>query len=326
MADLVLCGAGNSEGVRLAQTIARASSRWERILLLDDDPAKHGQSLLGVTVAGPLSVLADVDAHTTEVVNLVTRTCPRRAAMRERIAAFGVPFATAIHPAVDVRGAEIRAGVTVYGGATVGPEVVLDEGAVVFMGAVIGHESHVGRGSVVAANAVLNARVRLGDRVYVGANASILPEVTVGADATIGLGSAVVHDVPPGSTALGVPAEVFNTGASRAADDAASGAAGDGAALRARLTDVWRDVLHVAHIGTDENFFDLGGTSLLAGAVVDRLRAVAGIDLHLIDIFRRPTIRSLADHLGGRHSSHGASSADEQRRLVRRQLHHHAVR
>jgi len=46
MNTLYLCGAGNPEGVRLARKINRARCRWDRIVVLDDDPSKLGQNEL----------------------------------------------------------------------------------------------------------------------------------------------------------------------------------------------------------------------------------------------------------------------------------------
>ena len=54
---LYLCGAGNPEGVRLALRINEKDSRWEKILVLDDDSSKHGKSILGVEIAGPFEML-----------------------------------------------------------------------------------------------------------------------------------------------------------------------------------------------------------------------------------------------------------------------------
>ena len=65
MRTLYLCGAGNPEGVRLAQAVNRAAGRWECVVLLDDDVAKHGQRILGVDVAGPFAALADALARNT---------------------------------------------------------------------------------------------------------------------------------------------------------------------------------------------------------------------------------------------------------------------
>jgi natural product biosynthesis luciferase-like monooxygenase protein len=50
-------------------------------------------------------------------------------------------------------------------------------------------------------------------------------------------------------------------------------------------------------VGRDDNFFEIGGNSLLAVAVFRRLRDRTGAAMALTDIFRYPTIRALAQHL-----------------------------
>ncbi len=211
MPVLYLCGAGNSECVRLAFRVNEEQGRWDKIILLDDNPAKHGQSILGVKIAGPFAMLARADARSAEVANVVARSTARRWSARCKIEDYRLPFATLVHPGVDVEGAEIGKGVIVYHNACVGPEVSVGDASVIFMGAAIGHESHMGRGCVVAPNAVINARVQLEDGVYVGANATILPELKIGAWATIGAGSVVMRNVPAGATVMGVPAKTLIT-------------------------------------------------------------------------------------------------------------------
>lgn len=326
MDTLYLCGAGNSEGVRLAQTINQRQGRWQRILLLDDDAGKHGQSKLGVAIAGPFSRLAEADPSCNEVANLVARTTAGRSAARRKISAHGVPFGALVSTDVDTSGAVLGPGVTVYHHATIGPEVHVGEGSVIFMGAVIGHEARVGTGCVVAANAVLNARVTLGEGVYVGSNATILPEVTVGAWATIGAGSMVLEDVPPSATAVGVPAQVFlpvryvtpaaenGNGAARAPGSTGSG----DLELEQTIAGVWQETLRVKTIGLSENFFDAGGTSLLALQLCQRMEKVFGQQIALVDVFAFPTVRLLARKLGAQLADAAALSPAQRRAQLRR--------
>lgn len=209
MRTLYLCGASNPEGVRLALRVNEARAGWSRILLLDDDPGRLGQVILGISVVGSFAALARADPATDEVVNLVARTTERRVAAAQRIAAYGVPVAGLVHPGVDVDGSELAPGTIVYPHAWIGPCVSIGTGSVVFMGAVIGHGSRLGADCVVAPNAVLNARVLARERVYIGTNASVLPDVEIGADATVSANSVVLSDVRPGVTMLGVPAKAL---------------------------------------------------------------------------------------------------------------------
>ncbi len=208
MATLYLCGAGNSEGVRLALTINKHQSRWNRIILLDDDPAKHGQSVLGVEIAGPFATLEQADPDSSEVANMVTRSATKRRSARNKIEDYDLPFAVLISPSVDIVDVDLAKDVTVYQNATVGPQVSMEEGSVIWIGAAVGQECRLGRCCVVGPHAVVNGRVQLGDGVYVGTNATILPGVKVGPWATIGAGSVATQDVPAGATVMGVPGKI----------------------------------------------------------------------------------------------------------------------
>ena len=62
---------------------------------------------------------------------------------------------------------------------------------------------------------------------------------------------------------------------------------------------VWREVLGLARIGLDDNFFALGGHSLSLVAVHARLAPLVRGDLQVVDLFRYPTVRALARRLDG---------------------------
>jgi amino acid adenylation domain-containing protein/non-ribosomal peptide synthase protein (TIGR01720 family) len=63
--------------------------------------------------------------------------------------------------------------------------------------------------------------------------------------------------------------------------------------IEQRLTDIWTDVLGVGRIGVQDNFFGLGGDSILSIQVVSRARQ-SGLRLTSLDIFRHQTIAELA--------------------------------
>jgi amino acid adenylation domain-containing protein len=67
--------------------------------------------------------------------------------------------------------------------------------------------------------------------------------------------------------------------------------------LEAELAGIWEQVLGPRPIGRDDNFFDLGGNSFLAMKLHHTLRKGRGQKLSLTDIFRYPTVRTLADYL-----------------------------
>ena len=59
----------------------------------------------------------------------------------------------------------------------------------------------------------------------------------------------------------------------------------------------WREVLGVGSVGVEDNFFEVGGSSLLLGKLQARLRRSLGRDIAFVDLFRHPTIESLARSL-----------------------------
>ena len=68
----------------------------------------------------------------------------------------------------------------------------------------------------------------------------------------------------------------------------------------------WRDVLHLERVGLGENFFDLGGHSLLLVQVQARLEKVFGRPIPIIEMFRHVTVEQLAAYLGGAAAASGA--------------------
>lgn len=66
------------------------------------------------------------------------------------------------------------------------------------------------------------------------------------------------------------------------------------ASVERTIAGVWREVLGVASVGPDDNFFDLGGNSLLMVQMHSRLRQSVLLSLSVLDLFRYPTVRMLA--------------------------------
>ena len=64
--------------------------------------------------------------------------------------------------------------------------------------------------------------------------------------------------------------------------------------LEERLAQIWREVLKVERVGIHDNFFDLGGHSLLVMRVIARVRQSLATELPVRAIFETPTIGGLA--------------------------------
>ncbi|MBE9212891.1 amino acid adenylation domain-containing protein [Plectonema cf. radiosum LEGE 06105] len=60
---------------------------------------------------------------------------------------------------------------------------------------------------------------------------------------------------------------------------------------------IWKEVLKLEQVGIYDNFFDLGGNSLLATRINSRLRQTFELDLPLRSIFEKPTIVAIAVYI-----------------------------
>ena len=63
---------------------------------------------------------------------------------------------------------------------------------------------------------------------------------------------------------------------------------------------IWEEVLGVEKVGIGENFFDLGGHSLLMVQVHGRLQEAYGEALSMTELFKYPTVSALAEHLSSK--------------------------
>jgi natural product biosynthesis luciferase-like monooxygenase protein len=100
-----------------------------------------------------------------------------------------------------------------------------------------------------------------------------------------------------------------------ATGEAATEAPGEG--LEGVIAGIWATLLGLPRVGLEQNFLDLGGHSLMAVQVQRRLRQALSRDVPITDIFRFPTVRGLAAHLGGGASGDAAIDAGLDRARAR---------
>jgi len=80
--------------------------------------------------------------------------------------------------------------------------------------------------------------------------------------------------------------------------------------LETTIAEAWQSTLGVERVGVAENFFDIGGHSLLVVQLHRKLStAIPQKSISLVDLYRFPTIRALTDHLG---NGDGAAEAAQK--------------
>lgn len=88
--------------------------------------------------------------------------------------------------------------------------------------------------------------------------------------------------------------------------------------LEVEITRIWSDLLGVEQVGVDDNFFDLGGHSLLLVQLLSRLRERFHCELRVVELFQHSTVRALAQRITNQSHDGQALAADTATRATAR--------
>lgn len=80
--------------------------------------------------------------------------------------------------------------------------------------------------------------------------------------------------------------------------------------IEQRIAELWSEVLGRPALSVHDDFFRLGGHSLMATQVVARLRRALSVELSLRALFEHRTIAELARHIDGAGVAHGVAPAE----------------
>ncbi|WP_413760826.1 phosphopantetheine-binding protein [Streptomyces sp. MMBL 11-3] len=92
------------------------------------------------------------------------------------------------------------------------------------------------------------------------------------------------------------------------------------------IAEIWSEVLEERQVGPEDNFFDLGGHSVLLHLVQDRITEELGRKPSLVDLFTYTTVRALARHLDGDTAGPARSGSAAERAGGRARLQQRARR
>lgn len=92
-----------------------------------------------------------------------------------------------------------------------------------------------------------------------------------------------------------------------------------------KLVQAWQSLLEVAPIGITDNFFDLGGNSLLALRFIDWLKIERDLDLSPVEMFQHPTIKNLSEAQQTRAAQNRALHSILQKHTGKGEIHDIAI-
>jgi sugar O-acyltransferase (sialic acid O-acetyltransferase NeuD family) len=204
--SLVIVGAGGfgREVAALVEAVNRQASSWSLAGFVDDDPSRHGDTVMGYSVRGDVYWLAQ-QTDLRFVIAIGDGAARRRIA--ERLRPSAATAASLLHPSVSIhRTAEVAPGTIACRGVAstvhfeIGPHVILN------LNCTIGHDSVLGAFVTLHPGVHVSGAVHLAAGVTLGTGAVVLPGVRIGAHTTVGAGAVVTDDLPPHCTAVGTPA------------------------------------------------------------------------------------------------------------------------
>ncbi len=67
--------------------------------------------------------------------------------------------------------------------------------------------------------------------------------------------------------------------------------------IEEKLCQLWKEVLGIERVGINDSFFELGGHSLKATTLVAKIHKIFDVEVHLMEIFKSPTIKALASYI-----------------------------
>jgi acyl carrier protein len=90
--------------------------------------------------------------------------------------------------------------------------------------------------------------------------------------------------------------------------------------LQLTISKIWCEVLGCAQVNTQDNFFDLGGNSLLILQIFKKLESILPAECQVIDLFKYPTIQSLAEFIASDKKNASIASEKINERVAKQKL------
>lgn len=92
------------------------------------------------------------------------------------------------------------------------------------------------------------------------------------------------------------------------------------------LIELWKDVLKTDSVGIQDNFFDIGGNSLLTAYLVSQIRVKLGLEIPIVKLFQFPTIKSLATYIDQENKTENSLNEKTRKRAEKQRSSHQRIK
>ena len=211
MKKLVIFGGGGfaREVAWLVTDINRAlpdDEKWEAIGFVEYSDDRVGQRLNGI----PIIRLEDIKSQVSEMYAVAAIGAPdAREQAVNQARAFGLKFATLIHPDVhmDRDSIQIGEGSMICAGNILTVNISIGSHVIINLDCTIGHDCRIEDFVTISPGCHLSGNTTIRRAAYLGTGAVTVEKHEIGSQSVIGAGAVVVKDIPPNVTAVGIPAK-----------------------------------------------------------------------------------------------------------------------
>ena len=206
--DWVVVGAGG-HGREVAAVVQALGGNL--LGFLDDNPAKTGTQVGGLTVLGGLDWLEQANAPLCVAVGIGASVARRATVLRLKAMVRKLSFPPLIHPdaRLGIR-LEVGEGTLVQSGCILACDVKVGDFVVLNLGVSLSHDSVVGDFATLAPGARMAGAVHVGAMAEVGMGTLVIQGRTLGEACFTGAGAVIIRDVEPNVTVVGVPGRILN--------------------------------------------------------------------------------------------------------------------
>ena len=201
--SLIIVGGGGF--CREVIWLARETSSWDVIGILDDNPVVQGESYCNVAVLGTVMDWTKFGESWFVVAIGSPRT--RKKVVEKMLSMGSVKFASLQHPSVLMSEyVTIGAGSIITAGCILTSQVTLGQHTIVNLASTIGHDVKFGNYCTVAPQVAVSGNVTADDGIEFGTGSIILQGISIETGAFIGAGALVSKNITSNILVVGSPA------------------------------------------------------------------------------------------------------------------------
>lgn len=208
MKKCIVIGAGGHCRSLLSILLEQKHGEYDVQGILDTQPIKGEEIILGVKVIGSINDLARLRNDGVTVIFLAIGDSLLRASLYEKTKELGFELPNLIAHSAYIASSVFMGDANLLCHRThLGPMSRIGNANILNTASILEHESVVGDFCHLAPSSVISGRSRLGSFVFLGVSAAVIDKTSVCSNVTIGAGAVVVKDIiKEDATYVGVPA------------------------------------------------------------------------------------------------------------------------